>query len=65
MTLVTCRLTAKYRDQLRKPTLANRVRPTFTFLISLTGILLVFGAVGDVSEPRQTVVGDLDDPATV
>jgi len=31
MTYVTCRLTAKNRDQLRNPTLGNRVRATFTF----------------------------------
>jgi len=29
---VTCRLTAKNRDQLRNPTLSNRVWATFTFL---------------------------------
>jgi len=31
MTHVTCRLTAKKRDQPRNPTLGNRVRATFTF----------------------------------
>ena len=31
MTHVTCRLTAKDRDQLRSPTLGSRVRATFTF----------------------------------
>jgi len=31
MTQVTCRLTAKNRDQLQNPTLGNRVRATFTF----------------------------------
>jgi len=31
MTYVTCRLTAKNRDQLRNPTLGNRVWATFTF----------------------------------
>ena len=31
MTRVTCRLTAKNRDQLRNPTLGNRVSATFTF----------------------------------
>jgi len=30
MTHVTCRLTAKNRDQLRNPTLGNQVRATFT-----------------------------------
>jgi len=33
MTYVTCRLTAKNRDQLRNPTLGNRVWATFTFLL--------------------------------
>jgi len=32
MTQVTCRLTAKNRDQLRNPTLSNRVWASFTFL---------------------------------
>ena len=32
---VTCRLTAKNRDQLRNPTFGNRVWATFTFLMSL------------------------------
>jgi len=32
MTHVTCSLTAKNRDQLRNPTLGNRVWATFTFL---------------------------------
>jgi len=33
MIYVTCRQTAKNRDQLRNPTLGNRVRATFTFLL--------------------------------
>ena len=33
MTHVTCMLTAKNRDQLRNPTLGNRVWATFTFFI--------------------------------
>jgi len=33
MTHVTCRLTAKDRDQLRNPTLGNRVWASFTFFI--------------------------------
>jgi len=32
MTHVTCRLTAKDRDQLRNPTLGNQVWATFTFM---------------------------------
>jgi len=35
MTHDICRLTAKNRDQLRNPTLGNRVWATFTFLVSL------------------------------
>ena len=33
MTHVTCRLTAKNQDQLRKPTLGNQVWATFTFFL--------------------------------
>jgi len=33
MTHVTCRLTAKSRDQLRNPTLGNQVWATFTFTL--------------------------------
>ena len=33
MTYITCRLTAKNRDQLRNPTLGSGVLATFTFLI--------------------------------
>jgi len=33
MTHVTCKLTAKNRDQLRNPTLGNRVWATFYYLI--------------------------------
>jgi len=36
MTHVTCRLTAKNRDQLRHPTLGNRVWATFTYLHSVS-----------------------------
>jgi len=35
MTLVTCRLAAKNRDQLRNPTLSNRVWATFTYTFTL------------------------------
>ena len=34
MTHATCRLTAKYRDQLRNPMLGNRVWATFKFYIN-------------------------------
>jgi len=36
MTHVTCRLTAKNGDQLRNPTLGNRVWATFTFYNKLS-----------------------------
>ena len=39
MTHVTCRLTAKNRDQLRNPTLGNRVWASFTFFNVLTFLL--------------------------
>ena len=35
MTHITCRLTAKKRDQLRNPTLCNRVWATFNFLMCI------------------------------
>ena len=38
MTHVTCRLTAKNRDQLRNPTLGNRVWASFTFTFICCGI---------------------------
>ena len=40
MTHVTCRLTAKNRDQLRKPTLGNRAWAAFTFSTLTAGSLL-------------------------
>ena len=46
MTYVTCRLTAKYWDQLRNPTLGSRVWATFTLFICGFG-LIVFSFVLD------------------
>ena len=40
MTHITCRLTAKNRDQLRNPTLGNRVWATFTFFQSTVEYIL-------------------------
>ena len=52
MTHVTCRLTAKNRDQLRNPTLGNRIWATFTFLRPR--------GTRDVSdETRRTLQGSL------
>ena len=39
MTHATCRLTAKNLDQLRNPTLGNRVWATFTFIVSLVRLV--------------------------
>jgi len=47
MTHVTCRLTTKNRDQLRNPTLGNRVWATFTFTFSSTTVRRP--ALGDVA----------------
>ena len=41
MTYVTCRVTAKNRDQLRNPTLRNRVWATFTFLDICMGMIMM------------------------
>ena len=41
MTHVACRLTAKNRDQLRNPTLGNRVRATFTSTYGLVYMAIV------------------------
>ena len=41
MTHITCRLTAKNWDQLRNPTLCNRVWATFTFYIVIDVIVIV------------------------
>jgi len=58
MTHVTCRLTAKNRDQLRNPTLGSRVWATFTiYLYSLTyyvGALLS----GFLSARNASLVGN-------
>jgi len=46
VTHVTCRLTAKNRDQLRNPPLGNRVWATFTFIRCLQpGCSCLFGAL--------------------
>jgi len=53
MTHVTCRLTAKNRDQLRNPTLGNRVWATFTL------------PVGNESAPNWHNAGSLGWPFSV
>jgi len=51
MTHVTCRLTAKSRDQLRNATLGNRVRAAFTFTytyrVSMTTGALRYDTIRD------------------
>ena len=42
MTHLTCRLSVKNRDQLRNPTLGNRVWATFTFLVTTAKTCTVF-----------------------
>ena len=50
MTHVTCRLTAKNRDQLRNPTLGCRVWAAFTFLHGLTCCDVFLCVGGDVAD---------------
>jgi len=55
MTNVTCRLTAKNRDQFRNSTLGNRVWATFTFLYVLPAVgLRVTGPKGNWPEVLMT-----------
>jgi len=64
MTHVTCRLTAKNRDQLRNPTLGNRVLATFAFLVVCCGecchCLLMFTDSADGSLWEQLAILDSD-----
>jgi len=49
MTHITCRLSAKNRDQLRNPTLGNRVWATFT-LVEFPVIVVVYVAASSVNK---------------
>jgi len=65
MTYVTCRLTAKDRNQLRNPTLGNRVWTTFTFLRRWTArrdVLVKLLCVGTScsTKPEQIEVMELE-----
>jgi len=51
MTHVTCRLTAKNRDQLRNLTLGNRVWATFTFLLNDRGSAVLW--LGEGPDPSR------------
>jgi len=53
MTHITCRLTAKNRDQLRNPTLGSRVWATFTYLYCLGSAVLSDSAQGQLENSRQ------------
>jgi len=53
MTHVICRLTANSRDQLRNPTLGNRVWATFTFFILVVGIARLTLS-GEKAEQRES-----------
>ena len=54
MTRATCRLTAKNRNQLRNPTLGNRLWATFLYL--------VLHVDGHLDEPRQHRLFRADEP---
>ena len=57
MTHVTCRLPTKNRDQLRNPTLANRVWATFTFLRSKIFFLALLRLVPLAPRPHGSATG--------
>jgi len=57
MTHVNCRLTGKNRDQLRNPTLGNRVWATFTILAAIlegTWLLPAYGSLVTVAVVYET-----------
>jgi len=62
MTRVTRRLTAKNRDQLRNPTLGNRVWAIFTFLEEVTHALKDVRAQGGDAVVGRTV--DVPSPSS-
>jgi len=57
MTHPTCRLTAKNRDQLRTPTLGNRVCATFTFIIDGNELTLLDNFRNIVGKGRPNAIG--------
>jgi len=62
MTHVTCRLTAKNRDQLWNPALGNRVWATFTFLhISAQYNNMEMPTVNEVSDAKAALRKRQDD----
>ena len=58
MTHVTCRLTARNRDQVRNPTLGNRVWATFTCYLILAGLISAQTNVSD--EWRMPAAGNVN-----
>ena len=63
MTHITCRLTAKNRDQLRNPMLCNRVQVTFTFFTHVHMIVFVSG-LQKRSESRPLTIQALTQTTT-
>jgi len=68
MTRVICRLTGKSRDQLRDPTLGNRVWATFTFftcwdILMMNTCMNIQMNVNEYAEPATTVRCPLHGPA--
>jgi len=63
MSHVTCRLTARNRDQLRNPTLGNRVRASFTlFVVTIALKCTVFelGACGTQTDGQIAIAALLN-----
>ena len=56
MTHVTCRLTAKNRDQLRNPTLGNRVWATLPLLYDCVSLQIYNSALQVCDQPRTAAV---------
>jgi len=59
MTHATCRLTAKNRDQLRNPTLGNRLWATFTFLLIAYIIFAGACVTSDAAASAAAAAGDV------
>jgi len=73
MTRVTCRLTAKDRDQLRNPTLGNRVRATLLHCTECNKLDMITSTeqlsrqcvktIVDVSNPYAATLSNSDSPS--
>jgi len=60
MTPVTCRLTAEYQDQLRNPTLGNRVRASFLLGTDRLGNVSKAGCQWSADAWRRWLCGAID-----